>query len=819
VADRHAPGSTYRLQLTSDFGFDAAAELAGYLADLGITHVYLSPILQAVPGSRHGYDVVDHSRVSADLGGEDAFRAMVRRFHEHRLGVVVDVVPNHMALSPPESLNSQLWSVLAEGTQSRYAHWFDIDWAAQDGRFLLPILAGPPEQCLADFTIDAGSTIDARSTVDVGSVIDDGPVLRYHEHVLPVRAGTEQLPLSELLDAQHYRLADWREASTALNWRRFFDITTLIAIKVEDPAVFADTHEVLFRLLAEGLIDGLRIDHPDGLANPREYLDRLAEATGGAWVVVEKILERGEQLPADWKCAGTTGYDALALVNGLFIDPAGAAPLTAMLVPPSAATPSAVPASPSSFAAVAEVAKREVTLGSFTPEVSRLSRLLDADPVDLHTVLVEILAAFGVYRAYVIPGEKPSEASVRAVTEAASQARRVVPERLRTLVDAVRDAALDGPEGMDELDGPDEFVVRFQQTTGPVLAKGVEDTACYRWSRLVSLNEVGNDPDQFGWSQAEFHAAAEHLASEWPATMTTQSTHDTKRQEDVRARLAVLAERPDEWASEVAAWQELAAVQDSGPGGDFEQLIWQTLVGAWPISADRLSEYLTKAMREAKTHTSWTEPDQEYEAAVLDFGKNALADPKLAGRIGAFVDQIAPDARVNSLGAKLVQLTMPGVPDVYQGCELTGFALVDPDNRRPVDFERRRRLLAQLDQPENTHLTGLDEEKLLVTSRALRLRREHPGWFSGGYTPLTAEGPAAGNVIAFRRGAAVTIATRLPAGLRQRGGWGDTTLELPALQLPGGDWHDVLTGAKHAGGTHLLAALTHRLPVALLVAQ
>jgi malto-oligosyltrehalose synthase len=805
VADRRAPGlrapvSAYRLQLTSDFGFDAAAELAGYLADLGVTHVYLSPILQAVPGSRHGYDVVDHSRVSADLGGEDAFRAMVRQFREHRLGVIVDVVPNHMALSPPESLNRQLWSVLAEGTQSRYAHWFDVDWAAQDGRFLLPILAGPAEQCLADFTIDAGSTMDA------------GPVLRYHDHVLPVRAGTEQLPLRELLDAQHYRLADWREASTALNWRRFFDITSLIAIKVEDPAVFADTHEVLLRLVAEGLIDGLRIDHPDGLAGPGEYLDRLADATGGAWVVVEKILETGEQLPADWRCAGTTGYDALALVNGLFTDPAGAGPLAALL------GSSTNPGPPSSFAAVAEVAKREVAAGAFTAEVSRLTRLLasrlEADSADLHRVLVEILTAFGVYRAYVIPGEKPSEASARAVTEAASQARQVLPERLRPLVDAVRDAALDG------LDGLDEFVVRFQQTTGPVLAKGVEDTACYRWSRLVSLNEVGNDPDRFGLSQAEFHAAAEHLASQWPATMTTLSTHDTKRQEDVRARLAVLAECPQEWASEVAAWQEQAG--SGGPGGDFEQLIWQTLAGAWPISADRLGEYLTKAMREAKTRTSWTEPDQEYEAAVLEFGQNAITDPKLAGRIGAFVDQIAPDARVNSLGAKLVQLTMPGVPDVYQGCELTGFALVDPDNRRPVDFERRRRLLARLDQLTaagqlaelDQEAADLDEEKLLVTSRALRLRREHPDWFAGGYVPLAAEGSCAGNVVAFRRGAAVTVATRLPAGVRKHGGWGNTTLELPR-----GDWQDVLTGARHVGGTHLLAALTHRLPVALLVAQ
>ncbi len=305
------PQSTYRLQLQPGFGFAEAAGIAGYLAGLGITHAYLSPFLQAAPGSRHGYDIVDHSRISADLGGEGAFRDMVARFRRHGLGVIADIVPNHMAISAPESLNRQFWSVLRDGAGSGFTHWFDIDWQAGGGRLLLPILAGPLADCLGDLAVDAGGP--------------DGPVLRYYQHVLPVRPGTEDLPLPDLTAAQHYRLADWRAAATELNWRRFFDITSLIAVRVEDEDVFTVTHGLLLRLLDEGLIDGLRVDHPDGLADPRGYLDRLAKATGGAWVVTEKILTGTEKLPRDWRCAGTTGYDALGAVGGLFLDPAGPA--------------------------------------------------------------------------------------------------------------------------------------------------------------------------------------------------------------------------------------------------------------------------------------------------------------------------------------------------------------------------------------------------------------------------------------------------------------------------------------------------------------
>jgi (1->4)-alpha-D-glucan 1-alpha-D-glucosylmutase len=410
---------------------------------------------------------------------------------------------------------------------------------------------------------------------------------------------------------------------------------------------------------------------------------------------------------------------------------------------------------------------------------------------------------------------------------AAASARDHLAERLHPALDAVCAAVLGLGGAADDAAqqaARDELIVRFGQTTGPVLAKGVEDTAFYRWSRLAALNEVGGDPDVFGVGPAEFHAAAGYLADRWPATLTTLSTHDTKRQEDVRARLAVLAEWPQDWAHQVAEWHGLAMWLTDGaaaqatqraPEPDLEYLMWQTLVGAWPASGERVRDYLVKAMREAKTRTSWTARDLGYESAVLGLADAVLGDPELTAAIAGFVARIAPDARVNTLGAKLVQLTMPGVADVYQGCELVGLSLVDPDNRRPVDYERRRRLLAALQPgPDQAALAGgLDTEKLLVTSRALCLRRDHPQWFAGAYTPLAAEGPAAEHAVAFLRGEhAVTVATRLPAGLRRRGGWADTVLPLPELH-----WRDVLTGVRHAGLRPPLSELTRGLPVALLI--
>jgi (1->4)-alpha-D-glucan 1-alpha-D-glucosylmutase len=790
-----------------------------------VSHVYLSPILEAVPGSMHGYDVTDHSRIRGELGGEEGFRAMAKRLRGLGLGLVLDIVPNHMAVPANLPLNRQLWSVLRDGRGSPYAHWFDIDWAVQDDRMLLPILGRPVESCLGDLRVEDGGGPDGE------------PALRYFDHVLPLRPGTAGRPMAGLLDAQHYRLAWWRDASAELNWRRFFNVTSLIGVRVEEPAVFDATHEVILRLVAEGLVDGLRIDHPDGLADPRGYLARLAAATDRAWVVVEKILEADETLPADWACAGTTGYDGLKLIDGLFVDPAGAGPLTAEYARfTRGAGDDQVPVR---FADVAEAAKREVATGTLAAEVTRLARLLGrvcpgVTDDEARTVLVEVLAAFPVYRAYVHPGELPAAAAEAVVGEAVESARRRLPRKLRGLAGDLGRAVLGLHRPASGAAGrAGELVVRFQQTTGPVLAKGVEDTAFYRWSRLLALNEVGGDPDRFGETPAAFHAQAERLAADWPFTMTTLSTHDTKREEDVRARLAVLAEMPERWGRQVAEWHERAVTTRvfgktaAAVDLDTEYLIWQTLVGACPISGERLAGYLTKAIREADRHTSWTEPDDTYEAAVLGLAARALDDPGLSRSITEFVTAIAADALANSLGAKLIQLTMVGVPDVYQGCELSGLSLVDPDNRRPVDFARRRSLLADLDAGRLDLAAALadagprlDAAKLLVTAGALRLRRARPECFAGRYVPLTATGPAADHVVAFARGdadvrgPAVTVATRRPVGLRARGGWSDTVLPLAG---PAAGWVDVLTGAVFRGDSLLLGDLTAALPVALLV--
>ena len=813
------------------------ADQAPYLASLGVSHAYLSPVLQAVPGSLHGYDVVDHSRISAELGGEEEFRAMAGKLASHGVGIVADVVPNHMACPAPAYLNPQLWSVLREGQDSRCAHWFDIDWAAQDGRMLMPVLAGPLRACQDDIAVCKLSAVPDPAIAAVLAESGDEPVLRYREHVLPLRPGTEDLPMRDLLAAQCYQLSSWRAAAAELNWRRFFDITTLIAIRVEEPDVFAATHGLLLGLVAEGLIQGLRVDHPDGLADPRRYLQQLAIGTDGCWVVAEKILATGEELPVGWHCAGTTGYDALAAVGALFTDPAGVRPLSNLYT--------GFTGGPATFGAVAWTGRREMAGQQLTAEVARLARMLstasqtlteDVSAEDARLVLGEMLAAFDVYRTYLEPGSAPDPTSASHIADARALAGRWIPRRLQPVLEAVTALLLGdvGPAG-SRPGARDQFVAVFQQTCAAIQAKGVEDTAMYRWSRLICVNEVGADPDRPGADPAEFHAFATRINAEWPATMTTLSTHDTKRQEDVRARLAVLAESPEAWAREVSGWHRRAEqlAPRSLPDPDTEYLLWQTLVGAWPIGETRLVGYMRKAMREAKTATSWTDPDSRYESAAEDLVLAILADQELTARIAAFVAWITPDANANSLGAKLVQLTMPGVPDVYQGCELAGFSLVDPDNRRPVDYGRRRDMLVALDERSAERAqpgasatalpqcegglaaeASLDAGKLLVTSRALRLRRDHPGWFAAGsYQPLTASGAASQHVVAFcRAGQVVCIATRLPAALRRAGSWQDTS-----VRLPSGGWRDVVTGTRHSGGKVLLAALTAALPVALLI--
>ncbi|WP_328379126.1 malto-oligosyltrehalose synthase [Streptomyces sp. NBC_00440] len=768
------PTATYRLQIQPQFPFSAAEAAVPYLAALGVSHLHLSPVLDAVPGSTHGYDVVDHTRVRDELGGEAGLRALAHTARTHGLGLVVDIVPNHMAAAP--RYNRPLWDVLREGPVSPYARWFDIDWESGGGKVLLPVLG----HRLGD---------------ELERLRVDGDVLRYYDHAFPLREGTAKLPLPELLDAQWYRLTWWRLARTELNYRRFFTISDLIGVRVEDPAVFDATHAKILELMDDGVIEGLRIDHPDGLADPGAYLRRLGEATGGRWTVVEKILTGEEQLPADWAVAGTTGYDALHRIDGLFTDPAGADELVRRYR--DYAGP---PGDRGGYweSTVRRAAYKVITheLAAETAFLVRTAeRICAADPAlrdhapwALRAALHELLVRVPVYRPYVTAGgptPDTAEATLDPETVRQAAASFAVPEE-SAAVGVVRDLALGRLGG-----GPDRaaFCARFAQTASALRAKSVEDTAFYRYAPLVSAGEVGGDPGAPAVSPARFHAFCARAARDWPAGGTVLTTHDTKRSADVRARITVLTECPGQWAA------LLDRLTTPAPDPQLAWVAWQSAFGFGLPDRDRLGPALLKSVREAGLHTSWTEQDEAYEQAVADFTAAGPAGPPQSA-VAAFARGLAPYVRANVLGAALVHLTMPGVPDVYQGTEGTYIALVDPDNRRPP---------VPVDP---------SDEKLALTTTALLLRRDCPDVFgeSGTYTPLTAEGPAASHCLAFcRSGEAVTAVTRLSLRLEQEGGWRDTELPLPA-----GVWLDLLAPEREFTGRVALSELFAARPVALL---
>ena len=696
-----APASTYRLQVTPSFDLFAATAVLPYLHDLGVDWVYLSPILEAEAGSEHGYDVVRHDRVDPSRGGADGLAALSTEARRLGMGVLVDIVPNHVGVATPEA-NAWWADVLEHGRESAYAGFFDVDWAAGGGS---------------------------------------------------LRTGPD------------------------LNYRRFFTIDSLAGIRVEEREVFDASHVEIRRWFDEGLVDGLRVDHPDGLLDPGGYLDDLAALTGDAYVLVEKILEPGEELLTSWATAGTTGYDALALVDRVLTDPAGEEPPTARAERLGA---------PVDWTELVHSTKRAVADAALHPEVRRIVRDLSGpagdatrpEPASLVDAVAELLACFPVYRSYLPDGRAHLD-------HAFADARRRRPDL---------DAAFDRIQPLLR-DRRHPAALRFQQTSGMVMAKGVEDCAFYRYPRLTSLNEVGGDPSVFATTVAEFHAAMAARQSTWPHAMTALTTHDTKRSEDTRARIGVLAEIPGEWASALDELLRLVPLPDPA----FGSLLWQAVLGAWPASRERLHAYAEKAMREAGDRTTWADPDQDYEAAMHAAVDAAFDDQEVSAVLGRMSERVDGPACSNALAAKLVALTMPGVPDVYQGTELWDQSLVDPDNRRPVDFAHRAAVLDGADDPAWL--------KAAVVVSALSLRRDRPELFTT-YTPVSASGEAAAHVVAFDRGGVVAVATRLPVGLDARG-WGDTELALPS-----GAWTDVLTGRP---ASPRLAELLGSYPVALLV--
>ncbi len=877
------PRATYRLQLNAAFDFAAAARAAPYLARLGVSHLYSSPILQAAPGSSHGYDVVDPRRVSAELGGRAGWAALRRTLGQVRLGVVLDIVPNHLAISAD---NPWWWDVLANGRASRYAPVFDVEWrppepalrdtilmpilADQYGRELeagrihveregahflityhdhrLPLAPASLEQLLAHAARRADSD-ELRVMADLfaslrgrGDSAQDWAALEreerrrsvlgewlerlLHEQPDVSRAVDEVVAevnhdpdrLDALLEMQHYRLAYWRAARRDLGYRRFFDITTLAGVRVEDENVFGVTHQLVLGWLDEGAIDGLRVDHPDGLRDPAGYFARLRMAAPRAWLVAEKIVEPDEE-PPPWAIDGTTGYEFLRRVDALFVDPAGERALTSAYADFTGHS--------ETFAAVVRAAKLLVLDESLGSELNRLAdlglrvvegdrRYRDHTRHDVHEALREICVSFDIYRTYVrAEASDVSADDIRAVSKAVERAHELRPDLPVDLLEFLRDVLL--LRIGDDLGG--ELAMRFQQLTGAVMAKGVEDTAFYRYNRLISLNEVGGDPGVFGISVDEFHRANADVQRDWPAAMLTTSTHDTKRAEDVRARLHLLSQLPEAWRAAVARWtaHNERHRRDDLPDRNTEWYLYQTLVGAWPIELERVQAAMLKSVREQKVETSWARPDERYERALARFIESIYGDAEFCDELDGFVDRLEWPGRLNSLSLTLLRLTSPGVPDVYQGTELWDNSLVDPDNRRPVDFALRERLLAEVEAATPEAVLARCAEglpKLWVIQRALRVRAEHRRAFgsAGDYQPLAVSGAKHDHAVAFARGGiAATVAPRLTLALD--GDWADTMVELPA-----GEWRNALTDeTKINGGGVPLARLLARFPVALLV--
>lgn len=765
------PTSTYRLQITPDFTLRDAAQTLDHLQRLGVGAVYLSPLLQAAAGSAHGYDVVDPTRVDESRGGPGALNEFANAAHERGLLVVVDIVPNHLGVAVPRE-NPWWWDVLAHGRESTYAGHFDIDWEFGGGRLRIPVLGDGADE-LAELRVE-------------------GDELRYHEHRFPLAPGTATGTARSVHERQHYELISWRRADAELNYRRFFAVNTLAGLRVEDPGVFDASHAEIGRWLREGLVDGLRVDHPDGLRDPGEYLERLARLAGARPIWVEKILEGDERIPG-WPIAGTTGYDALGALDRVFVDPAGEEPLTALAEEHDEREESR------DWAALVHRRKRAVADGILRSEVLRVVREVPAETSggglngeEVADALAELAAAFPVYRSYLPFGEDHLTAAQRAAAESR-------PDLAATLAHLVSRFLPDDDGRLSPASA------RFQQTSGAVMAKGVEDNAFYRYTRLTSLTEVGGDPSEFALTVADFHRLQQRRLAELPRSLTTLSTHDTKRGEDTRARISVLAEIPERWARFLSAVRERVGLGD----GTLENLLWQSIVGAWPASRERLHGYALKAAREAGASTNWTDPDAVFEGALADLVDAAFDDARVAAEVEAIAAIVDAPGASNGLGAKLLQLLTPGVPDVYQGSERWERSLVDPDNRRPVEFDAAAGLLRHLDEGRLPAIDSSGAAKLLVTSRALRLRRDRPELFSG-YRPVAADGPRSEHLVAFDRGGALALATRLPVGLARAGGWGDTTVEVGPQRL-----RDELTG-REVSGRLPLGRLFDRYPVALL---
>lgn len=770
--------ATYRLQLSPAFGFAEAAEVVPDLARLGVSHLYLSPVAEAVTGSTHGYDVVDPALVRAELGGRDALWELARRARHHGLGIVVDMVPNHVSIAEPH--RNRWWcELLRDGRRSPPAEYFDVDWEVGGGRVIVPTLAHPVEEEVA-----AGALV-------VGDV-DATPMIRYHDRSFPLRVDSEQQgPVDALLAAQHYRLTPW--FTPARNVRRFFTVDDLAAIRPEVPAVRDAVARIVRELAADGLLDGVRLDHVDGLGDPRAVLAELRELLGdAAWILVEKILVGEETLPRSWEADGTTGYEWITLVDHLYTHPAGVVPLRTLW--------EEMTGDPYSYRHHEREGIRAVLNEGLAPDLARVVNCAMDElaqgghavaAAELRAAIVAVTVELGRYRTY-LPDDEEGRAVILRAAGRAETAEPALGRALRAFVEVVLAAGA--------------TTHRWQQLTGPALAKGAEDRALYRWLPLAAHNEVGGDPTRWTTAPAEFHDHNRHVATAHPTTLLAASTHDTKRSEDVRARLLVLAEVAERWATTLRDWRAIAREElapDHVDGWSFV-VAAQTAVGAWPIDAERLTAYLVKAAREAELSTGWQRPAVGFESTL---GRTAelFTAGALSPHVADFVGSIEDAARAIALAQLALRMTAPGVPDFYQCSESWLHTLVDPDNRRPIDPTALR---AEVDIATNAETVwSSSSSKAALVHRLLGMRGARRACFGpgAGYEALTAQGPHADHVISFVRSAGdlavVTVVSRFP--LSRPDGWGATEIGLPA-----GDWRDVLgRGGVVAGETPLSVIL------------
>jgi (1->4)-alpha-D-glucan 1-alpha-D-glucosylmutase len=877
---RRSPRSTYRLQLNAHFTFEDAAAIAGYLRDLGITHVYCSPYLQAAPGSMHGYDVVDHQKVNDELGGDEGHQRFCQRLSELQLGQVLDIVPNHMAIGHE---NRYWWDVLENGPSSRYATWFDIDWHSSEvklqNKVLIPVLgdqygrtlaAGQIQieqqgaeirVCYADHLFPLapqtlavilqkaadslhddtlGFIADSLSRLPSPDANDPGLILERHrdkdvifgllarcaarkdvseaiaQSIVAINSDIDAL--DDLLNQQNYRLAYWRTADQELGYRRFFDVNSLVGLRMERQHVFDATHARVLEWIDRGVLDGIRVDHPDGLRDPRQYFDRLRSRAKEAWIIGEKILEPGEFLRQSWPIDGTSGYDFLNVCNNLLVSGEGLREFSAIY--------REFTGNAEKFDEMAHVKKIAVEQEALGSDVNRLASQFveicegnrdrrDYTRAEIRRAIREVAACFTIYRTYVVAERNELTDEDRHEIEAAVACAK----EKRTDIDAglfdfIADVLMLRQRGALE----SEFLLRFQQFTSPVMAKGVEDTVFYCFNRMIGLNEVGGAPANDGLTIEEFHAFCVKMQATFPLTMNTLSTHDTKRGDDVRARLAALTEIPGRWKSALQRWSRMNAgfKTNKFPDRNTEYFLYQTLIGAWPISPERLLAYMQKATREAKEQTAWTQQNKEFEDALRNFIQKILNSSEFLRDLDAMVVRVNQAGRINSLAQSLLRYTAPGVPDTYQGGELWDYRLVDPDNRTPVDYELRQSMLNELQQgmrPEEIMQraeSGLP--KLWLAHKALTLRRNHPEWFGAqaDYLPLQALGAKAAHVLGFARAGSVAVVVQR-WNIERGDSWAGSTVDMPP-----GQWRNLLTGDVLQGGRLRIQSLLNRFPVALL---